>query len=193
MYRFFSALCVIALSAPGAGAGELCLGPSHPNGLNGSTACDAGGTFVDNDWRGFTTSGVACTGGPAPLYCIYGDPPSSIIFCWSISASILTPDVSVGPIGPEGTALYLWLDQTGTELFAAAEFYLEGDLGGGLGVVSVLPVNGFEIVHPGGDPREIRISSPQCPGGPTLAAVIQVAGPLGVAGSRWGDVKARYR
>ncbi len=169
-------------------AAGLCLGPSHPAGVNQTTACGVSGATVDNDWIGFDTSSDPCSFGAGATGCIYGDPPSEVAFCWSISSSAVQPFHNKGPVGPGVTSLYLWIVVANLEPFASSEFYLSGDLN----VVSVTTLNGFLVSHPGGDLREVRLSVIGCPFGPVLAARVDVAGTVSVESRSWGGVKARY-
>jgi hypothetical protein len=167
-------------------AAELCLAPSHPGSLNGSVACDAGHTFVDNQWIGFSTSGTPCA---TSTGCTYGDPPPPLAFCWSISSSAVVPFLNTGVIGPGVTTLYLWLVTGGDYGLVSAEFYLAGDLN----VVAVMALNGFVVSHPSSDPREVRILVLGCPNGPAVGAAIQIEGVVSVSPDAWGRVKSLYR
>ena len=173
--------CTLLIAAPVV-ADELCFVPSPTNQWNVTIDCDQ--NPWDNDWIGYSTSGVPC------------QDVSSIKFCldeysWMISRESNDPLANGGPIPPDST-LYLWAC---TELgggISAAEFAISGSLE----IVSVNMVGGFANF---GTLPEFLIVSPTCEKGFYVAAELAVSS-SGTVGSPerwrdspWGQIKALYR
>ncbi|MCA9751267.1 MAG: hypothetical protein KC591_03685 [Gemmatimonadetes bacterium] len=177
------------LAVSAAGASQICIVPSTANNFNVTVDCDPLNPQIHEN----ATIGYSTDGSPCESY-MCGDALSrggSRTYGWSISASSTSPYANSGPLLPGLSSLYLWLDCTTVDGWAAAEFRLESD-NSNLLILSFVPLNG---VLNAGTGTDILMAVGGCPESPFLAGSLLVlyTGPVSVGSESWGDIKAMYR
>jgi hypothetical protein len=170
-------LFTLGCAAQGARSEELCIVPSSANSRNATVMCTP--NVFSNGVVGYNTDGLPCDTRTGPDCTTAGR-----YVVWTLSSNPDDPFANSGPL--DTPILYLWLACTlFDDPIQSAEFGLSGDLG----VVGLVPLNGFSN---SGTATELLLSVPDCPSGPLVAAEIQVASTVGIARNTWGHIKALY-
>ena len=191
---FFAHLAILLMTK--VVSAEVCIITSGSGG-NWTMVCppDSYDQFP-NSWTGFSEKGQPCSSpdGGATAPCqndeMFG-------YGWSISSSVLDPDVCTGELGEDTwghgwRGLFLWLrclspdPEVSEPLASTANFGLASDL-------PILAVYPFPTWLAAGTSDDLVVENEHCVHGPEPVAFIWLDAPTVVGSVTWGKIRAQYR